>query len=125
MISSRPQLERHSSELLNLLDAVNIARVCLQLGSVGLQLGVLLSVNLATGRDDREGHQNVSSCERSTTEVLAVVRRCRELGVQEAEVSLVVRAQVHAVDLIGDAAGDRLDEEGHWGVADVWMEYIG
>ena len=99
--------------------------MCLQFGRIRLQLGVLLGVNLATGRDDRERHQDVRSCERSTAKILAIVRRSRELRVQETEVGFVVCVQVHCVDLVGNASRDRLNEEGYWRVADVWMECLG
>jgi len=99
--------------------------VCLQLGGICLQLREFLSVNLATGRDDGEGHQDIGSCERSTAKILAVVRRRRELGVKEAKVSFVVRVEVHAVDLVGDSTSDGLNEEGDWGVADVCAGNVG
>lgn len=89
---------------------------------VSFQLRVLLSVDLAGGRNDRERQQDVRSGERSTAEILAIIRRRSKLRFQEGEVGGVVLGQVRAVDLVGNTASDRLDEEGDGGVADVWSE---
>jgi hypothetical protein len=75
--SLRPQLVRHSSELLHLLDAVLVTLMGLDPCSISLQLRELLGIHFSTSGNDRKRQQDVGGSEGSTAEILSVVRgRC-------------------------------------------------
>lgn len=95
----------------------------LQSSDKSLKLRVLACIDARASGNEGEGHQNVGSSQLGAAEELAIVRRRSKLRLQEREVRGVVVEQVEAVDFVGDAAGDRLDEEGNGGAADVFQEW--